>query len=146
MTLDKGSSRPDMPTQGRWPDEKPIEDPIPFIPNHILGELVSLLITFAVLVVLASLLPAGLESEADPLSTPEHIKPEWYFLAVYQFLKLVPEVLGVLAPVVAGLVLTLLPFLDLSPDRSPRRRPLAMALLAVAMIAWIGLTLWGKYS
>ncbi|MBI4520142.1 MAG: hypothetical protein HY701_04855 [Gemmatimonadetes bacterium] len=131
----------------QWsPDEKPIEDPIPFIPNHILGELVSLLLTFAVLIVLASLLPAGLESEADPLTTPEHVKPEWYFLAVYQFLKLVPEVLGVLAPVVAGLALTLLPFLDREPRRNPRRRPLAMALLAAALVAWIGLTIWGKLS
>lgn len=126
--------------------EKPIEDPIPFVPNHILGELVSLLITFALLVVLASMLPAGLEPEADPLATPEHIKPEWYFLAVYQLLKLVPEVVGVLAPVVAGLALLFLPFLDRSPERHPRRRPVAMAVFIVALLVFIGLSIWGRVS
>ncbi|MBI4539567.1 MAG: cytochrome b subunit of the bc complex [Gemmatimonadetes bacterium] len=132
--------------QARFPQEKPIEDPVPFVPNHILGELVSLLIAFAVLVVLAALLPAGLEPQADPLATPEHIKPEWYFLAVYQLLKLVPEVVGVLAPAVAGVALTLLPFLDPSRERNLRRRPVAMAVFAAAVLVSVGLTIWGKLS
>ena len=45
----------------------------------------------AILVVLASVFPAGLEEEANPLETPAHIKPEWYFLAVYELLKHVPR-------------------------------------------------------
>lgn len=128
------------------PEERPLEDPIPFVPNHILGELVALLLVFALLVVLASLFPAGLESEADPLTTPEHIKPEWYFLAVYQFLKLVPEAVGVILPVLALIALALLPFLDRNPARHPRWRPAAMTGFAVVLLLFLVFTVWGKLS
>lgn len=128
------------------PQERPIEDPIPFVPNHILGELVALLLVFALLIVLASMFPAGLGLAADPLTTPEHIKPEWYFLAVYQFLKLVPEAVGVILPVLALIALTLLPFLDRNPVRHPRWRPAAMAAFGVVLILFVVFTIWGKLS
>jgi hypothetical protein len=78
----------------------------PFFPNEIVKMIIVVLCTLALLTFLA-VLPVFLEhlgiegmaheqEPADPSSTPPHIRPEWYFLAVYQYLKLMPsEVLGV---------------------------------------------------
>jgi hypothetical protein len=78
----------------------------PFFPNEIVKMIIVVLCTLALLTFLA-VLPVFLEhlgiagmaheqAPADPSSTPPHIRPEWYFLAVYQYLKLMPsEVLGV---------------------------------------------------
>ena len=78
----------------------------PFFPNEIVKMIIVVLCTVALLTFLA-VLPVFLEhlgvagmaheqQPADPSSTPPHIRPEWYFLAVYQYLKLMPsEVLGI---------------------------------------------------
>ena len=100
----------------------------------------------AVLIVLASTLPVGLEEPANPLHTPEHAKPEWYFLFLYQGLKVVPRIVGVTLPIVGGLVLLLLPFIDRNPQRSPRRRPVAIAIGIVCLIGIIVFTIWGWLS
>jgi cytochrome b6-f complex subunit 4 len=75
------------------PDRKKL---IPFFPDYVLDEMIAWYIALALLIVVASLFPAGLEEQADPLSTPAHIKPEWYFLFLYQALKWVPRIVGVL--------------------------------------------------
>ena len=67
--------------------EYPEEDTIPFFPNYVILEVIVSFLVLAALIVLASLLPVGLEEKADPFSTPQHIKPEWYFLWIYQFIK-----------------------------------------------------------
>ncbi len=63
---------------------------MPFFPNYILDEIIAWYVMLAALIVLASLFPAGLEEPADPLRTPAHTKPEWYFLFLYQGLKVHP--------------------------------------------------------
>lgn len=63
--------------------------------------------------------------EADPLVTPAHIVPEWYFLAQYAILRGIPnKLLGVIALVSSILVLLLLPILHVSKIRSSAMRPL----------------------
>ncbi|MFQ6057300.1 MAG: cytochrome b subunit of the bc complex [Anaerolineae bacterium] len=118
---------------------------IPFL-NYLFGELIMWYIMLAVLIILASLFPAGLEEKADPLRTPPHIKPEWYFLAIYQLLKLVPRSIGILTPIVGIIILLLLPFLDRNPEVHPRKRPLAIAIGLVVVVAMTILTIWGYYS
>ena len=102
----------------------------PFWPNEIVRMLVVVLCTLAVIMVLV-VLPTVLEwagvtglvheeEPADPRVTPEHIKPEWYFLAVYQYLKLMEypqrwfgidgKVLGVVSQGVFALPVLALPF------------------------------------
>ncbi|MCL4459860.1 MAG: cytochrome b subunit of the bc complex [Chloroflexi bacterium] len=121
-------------------------DTYPFFPDHFLIEVIIAYIMLALLVILASLFPAGLEAKANPLSTPAHIKPEWYFLSLYQALKLVPRVVGILAPIVGSILLLLLPFLDRNPRRHPGRRPLAMGVTALILATIIALTIWGQVS
>lgn len=111
----------------------------------------------ALLIVLSSLFPAGLEEKADPLVTPLHIKPEWYFLGVYQFLKLTGELrpfLGPQAPILVGLavpgmvviLMVILPFIDCNPERRPGRRPFAMVVAGAIVVGLIILTYLGQIS
>jgi quinol-cytochrome oxidoreductase complex cytochrome b subunit len=119
---------------------------IPFFPNYILDEVIAWYVMLAVLLVLASLFPAGLEAPADPLRTPPHTKPEWYFLFLYQWLKLVPRLIGVAVPILGGAVLLLLPFLDRNPYIAARRRPIAIAIATVTIIAVVAFSIWGARS
>lgn len=118
----------------------------PFFPHYVLDEVIAWEALLGVLVVLASVLPAGLEDKANPLETPAHIKPEWYFLSVYQLLKVVPRIVGVVVPIVALVVLALLPFLDQNPEVRARKRPLILFLGLVVVVGTIGLTIWGQSS
>jgi len=101
-----------------------------FFPNFFLRELMAWYVALGVLGVLAALAPWELGSKADPFApAPAGIKPEWYFLFMFQTLKLLPaqiwfvdgEVLGILAFGAAGLLWTLLPFLDRSQEGRPQR-------------------------
>lgn len=75
------------------------EKTIPFFPDHITTEAyvaVGVLIILIGFGIWGLLSPIGLEAPADSLQTPTHTKPEWYFLFLYQFLKIdsIPMVLG----------------------------------------------------
>jgi cytochrome b6 len=94
---------------------------IPFFPNFFLRDLIGWLCALGVLATLAAYFPAELGKKADPFQpAPIGIKPEWYFMAMFQTLKLLPahilgiegELLGVLGFSLVGLVLVLMPFLD----------------------------------
>jgi quinol-cytochrome oxidoreductase complex cytochrome b subunit len=88
----------------------------------------------------------GLGDPADPMNTPAHIKPEWYFLGLYQLLKFVSKDIGAALPVVLVGLLFFWPFIDRRPDASPRaqhRRFIAVAVFTVIILA---LTLWGELS
>lgn len=84
---------------------------------------------------------------ADPFNTPEHIKPEWYFLASYQFLKLIPSEFGALAiQSILLLAFIFLPFLDPFPNKRISQRPVFLGIVILAIIAYVGLTVWGAFS
>jgi ubiquinol-cytochrome c reductase cytochrome b subunit len=129
--------RPDP--RGREPEGKTT----PFFPNYILDELIAWYVLLALLVVLASLFPAGLEDKANALQTPVGTKPEWYFLAVYEFLKLVPRTVGIMVPVVGLGLLAALPFLDRRPEVLMRRRKISMLVATVILGVFVALTARG---
>lgn len=148
-----GSDR-EFPGRYKHP-EYPEEDTIPFFPNYVILEVIVSYIVLAALIVLASVLPTGLEDKADPFNTPLHIKPEWYFLWIYQFIKVPPlllgsgvlaELAGILIPAVGILLLILLPFLDRNPERRPARRRLAMIVTVAIVLILVALSIWGRYS
>jgi quinol-cytochrome oxidoreductase complex cytochrome b subunit len=81
---------------------------------------------------------------ANPLVTPAHIVPEWYFLPFYAILRSVPDKLGgVLLMFGAILILFVLPWLDTSKVRSAKFRPIYKQLFWVFLICCIGLTYAG---
>ncbi len=123
-------------------------DSIPFYPDHVRTEArVTAVITVILLVVgaIAMAFPVGTGVPADPMNTPAHVKPEWYFLALYQLLKFVPETVGVMVPIVGLIALILWPFLDRKPDshRAQRLRAIGVGVFLVVAIA---LSIWGELS
>ncbi|HSO30070.1 MAG TPA: cytochrome b N-terminal domain-containing protein, partial [Candidatus Sulfomarinibacteraceae bacterium] len=122
----------------------PATEPVkPFFPDYVLDEVIAWYAVTAALVILATLFPAGLEAKADPLLTPEHIKPEWYFLGVYEFLKFVPRDVGIITPIVLVMVIVILPLLDRNQEVRPRRRPIAIACAVVLLVGLGTLTYLG---
>ena len=130
------------------------EDPhgIPFFPNYTtkdMGVIALFLTLLAGTVFFAPwlFLPETAFTPADPFSTPVGIKPEWYFLAAYQTLRLFPsEVAGLAVQAVAVTFLFLLPFIDRGQERRPARRPLFLCLFSLGIVLYIGLTIWGHFS
>jgi ubiquinol-cytochrome c reductase cytochrome b subunit len=100
-------------------------------------------------------MPVGLQEPADPLNTPLHVKPEWYFLFLYQLLKVVPDyvffgqiegrVLVTVGTIVGLLGLMLLPFFDKKED-TKRAWWIRAGLSALVLIIIIALTIWGEVS
>jgi quinol-cytochrome oxidoreductase complex cytochrome b subunit len=126
----------------------PEEKTIPFFPDHIRTEAyvtLGILVIVFIVGILGSFLPVGLQEPADPMNTPAHAKPEWYFLFLYQLLKYVSKTAGVVIPVVGLIVLTIWPFLDRREDTIKARR-LRWALVIVTLAAIIALTVLGEIT
>ena len=85
----------------------------PFLSEFLLIDGCIWLVLFGLIATLATLIPAEIGIKADPLGqTPAGIKPEWYFLFMFQTLKHVPPTLGVLLFGLVAAFLTVVPFLD----------------------------------
>ncbi|MCI0521268.1 MAG: hypothetical protein L0Z70_13560 [Chloroflexi bacterium] len=122
---------------------------IPFYPDHVRTEarvVVGVMVVVLSVAVAGLLFPVGIGDPADPMNTPLHVKPEWYFLALYQLLKYIPKTIGALVPVVALAILALWPFIDPKPDKSQRNWKIRLIVLTVGMLILIGLTIWGELS
>lgn len=125
------------------------DESIPFYPDHVRNEarvVLGLTILVVVVGLIGLFLPVGLGEPADPLNTPAHVKPEWYFLALYQLLKFIPKTTGAVLPVIALLILTIWPFLDRKPDRSRRATRIRLIGVILALVILIVLTIWGEVS
>nr|AEN03121.1 cytochrome b [Ornithorhynchus anatinus]AEN03122.1 cytochrome b [Ornithorhynchus anatinus] len=124
-------------------------DKIPFHPYYSVKDLVGFFMTILVLLTLVLFTPDLLGdpdnyTPANPLSTPPHIKPEWYFLFAYAILRSIPNKLGgVLALVASILILILVPLLHTSYQRGLAFRPLTQMLFWILVtdlltLTWIG--------
>jgi quinol-cytochrome oxidoreductase complex cytochrome b subunit len=83
--------------------------------------------------------------EANPLVTPAHIVPEWYYLPFYAILRAIPnKLLGVIALFSAIIVLAFLPWLDTSRVRSARFRPVYRVFFWAFVLCCIGLGYLGS--
>ena len=122
-----------------------------FYPSFLFKEIfVMMLIFILVAIILSLVFPVGLGDPADPTDNLFVPKPEWYFMSLYELLKFFPGKFEVIATAIipaGGIVaLFLLPFIDRNPEKRPRKRPLAMVLMFLAVAAIIGLTLIGILS
>ena len=142
-----GLANPRRPEPRGATTEADTEPLRPFFPHYLVDELMAWYVILAILVVLASLFPAGLEGQANPLETPAHTKPEWYYLGVYQLLKVVPiKVVGIMMPIIGVGLLVIWPFLDRSPEVVARRRKVAVGTATAVIVGLIVLTIWGYVS
>lgn len=114
-------------------ENKPINEKktMPFFPNFLLRDILFWLVVLNIVALLAVLFPWELGVKADPFApAPAGIKPEWYFMFMFQSLKYIPshvlfmdgEVLGILLFSAAGLLWTLIPFWDRKTLRGEKSR------------------------
>jgi len=133
------------------------DDTIPFFPDHVKTEFYVVLGILAVVLIIAIagfIKPVGLGEPADPLNTPLHVKPEWYFLSLYQILKKIPpmvlgiqgKTIGVVIPIVLVALVFVWPFIDSKADKSRRVYWIRLAFSIFAVVAIIALTIWGEVS
>ncbi len=153
-----GSNNPDGieikdgPKGNRWSDTAPA-DGIPFHPYYSVKDIVGVVVFLMIFSVIMFFVPEMggwfLEKDnfvpADPLKTPEHIVPLWYFTAFYAILRAVPDkFLGVMAMFGAIIVLFLLPWLDRSPVKSIKYKgmiskvTLAIFVVTFVALSWLG--------
>ncbi len=130
-------------------DRKTPEDSIPFHPYYTIKDAYGLSVFFLIYLGIVYFAPNFFGEPdnyipADPLVTPPHIVPEWYFLPFYAILRSIPDKLsGVIAMFSAIIVLFALPFLDKHPVRSAKFRPyyrLAFWVLLIdcIILGWVG--------
>ena len=109
-------------------------DKSPFHPYYTIKDILGALLLLLILISLVLFSPDLLGdpdnyTPANPLNTPPHIKPEWYFLFAYAILRSIPNKLGgVLALVFSILILAFIPLLHTSKQRSIIFRPLSQCL------------------
>lgn len=119
--------------------------PQPFYPYQLFRDAVVVLVGMGLLVTCALLLKPPLYSVADPSGTAFTPRPEWYFLGLYELLKLMPprlEILGtVVIPGLVAIGMILLPWLDRSPSRHPayRKWVIDVGLIVIFLIGTLTL-------
>ena len=152
-----GSNNPDGVDikKKKGADGKPL-DGIPFHPYYTVKDLfgAGFFLTIAAFIVFFAPTFGDLFLEydnfvpANPMVTPDHIKPVWYFTPYYAMLRAVPDKLaGVMIMGGAVMILFLLPWLDRSPVRSVRYRgPLSKLLIGIFVVAFVSLAWLGLQS
>jgi quinol-cytochrome oxidoreductase complex cytochrome b subunit len=132
------------------PDKKIYEH---FFPNFVMKDILVWILAVNVLFALTMLAPWGIGPEADPFApAPIGIKPEWYFLAPFQFLKLIPpmvgpiegELFGVLLMSLVGLGFVIVPFFDNGSNQG--RSKAATAFGVAVLIGLIVFSILGALS
>nr|AGA63731.1 cytochrome b [Naemorhedus baileyi] len=124
-------------------------DKIPFHPYYTTKDILGTMLLILILMLLVLFTPDLLGdpdnyTPANPLNTPPHIKPEWYFLFAYAILRSIPNKLGgVLALILSILILVLVPFLHTSKQRSMMFRPFSQCVFWILVadlltLTWIG--------
>nr|QYL33609.1 cytochrome b [Ovis aries]QYL33616.1 cytochrome b [Ovis aries] len=124
-------------------------DKIPFHPYYTIKDILGAILLILILMLLVLFTPDLLGdpdnyTPANPLNTPPHIKPEWYFLFAYAILRSIPNKLGgVLALILSILVLVIMPLLHTSKQRSMMFRPISQCMFWIVVadlltLTWIG--------
>jgi ubiquinol-cytochrome c reductase cytochrome b/c1 subunit len=138
-------------------DRKGPQDSIPFHPYYTIKDMFGLCVFLVVYAAFVFFMPNALGDPANyipanPLQTPPEIVPEWYFLPFYAILRSVPDILfipaklaGVLAMFGSIGLLFVLPWLDTSPVRSSRFRPVYRWFVGALLLACVGLGICGAH-
>ncbi|MEJ2084302.1 MAG: cytochrome bc complex cytochrome b subunit [Acidobacteriota bacterium] len=135
--------------------EKAANRSMKFFPNFALRDLWGWILALGVLAAMAALFPWELGEKADPFAPAyKDIRPEWYFMFMFETLKLVPggEIFGIeyeAFPILffglGGVLLMLVPFLDRRAGTTDRS-PIFSSIGVLALVYMVGMTAWGYRS
>ena len=117
-----------------------------FYPNQLFMDTAVAMLAFAIIVVLAFVMPAPLLAKADPNNAQFIPAPAWYFYALYGLLRMFPQNLSlvptVILPGLFTMVLLLLPWLDRNPNRALARRPFTIPFVILSVALIVGITVY----
>ena len=152
VSREHGISLPARIVEGDLPEaeKKRATERIDYIPNLMTHEVfLACLTIFAIVVMSAFFYNAPLEHHADPQKTPLDTKAPWYFLWIQGLLKLGdPALMGIVVPTLVLLLFFAVPYIDRNPYRMMSKRPVAVTLgllfvLALAVLTYMGTPWYG---
>jgi cytochrome b6 len=130
-------------------EEREASRALPFWPNFVYREMIVWLALLGALITLAVLLPPSLEKSADVMApAPQGIRPEWYFLFLFQTLKIFPakilfvngDTVAVLLILLGGVLFFFLPLIDNKPAE---RKGKIITVAAFVLIAYaVAMSIW----
>jgi len=130
-------------TEFRFKDEETgMPKTFNFFPDHLYTELMIGLVLMILLSALATILPATLGQQANPLQTPEVIKPEWFFYVAFRWLKLFAGTAAVLSMGFIVFIMFAWPFIDAWVRKHTRFQEFSVYVGIIGVFTIIGLTLW----
>ncbi len=113
-----------------------------FFPDHLLTEILIGLVLMILLTALATIYPPEMGPKADPLVTPEVIKPEWFFYVAFRWLKLFSGTAAVLSTGFVVFIMFVWPFIDAAIRKRTRFQEASIWIGIVGVLAIVGLTVW----
>ena len=113
-----------------------------FFPDHLYTELLIGLVVMIVLSAVATIFPATMGPPADPFSTPEIIKPEWFFYVAFRWLKLFTGTAAILSMGFIVFTMFAWPFIDAAIRRRTRFQEASVWIGIVGVLAIVGMTVW----
>lgn len=124
---------------------------IPFFPDFVMHDFIVWMIVLNIIALLAVFFPWELGNKADPLAAaPAGIRPEWYFMFMFETLKLIPahvlfiegELLGILFFIIGGLIWFFVPFFDQQANYNKRSK--FWTIFGILLVLYmVGMTIWG---
>jgi quinol-cytochrome oxidoreductase complex cytochrome b subunit len=124
---------------------------IPFFPDFVLHDFIIWMIILNIIALLAVFFPWELGSKADALApAPAGIRPEWYFVFMFETLKVIPahvlfiegELFGILIFIIGGIIWFFVPFLDKRANKGERSR--FWTYFGIGLLVYmVGMTIWG---
>jgi len=125
-------------------DDEPEDKPkhFNFFPDHMLTELMIGLVLMIVLSALATVFPATMGPAADPLTTPDVIKPEWFFYVSFRWLKLFSLSFAVLSTGFIVGAMFVWPWIDAVLRKVTKNEDISVYIGIVATFLLVGLTVW----
>lgn len=118
-----------------------------FWPDHATSELLIGVLLMYLLTIMALIFPPSLGQPADPLVTPEHIKPEWYFYFSFRLLKLTSLKVSVVFSMILGIIAFFWPFIEewLS-SRWENADRISVPVGILAVLGFLVLTVWESFA
>lgn len=130
-------------TEFEFDEEKVLErKTFPLFPDHVLTELLIATLILYILTMMTVFFPAGLGDRANPLITPDHIKPEWYFYASFKWLKLTNVYIGILGQIAFAVAIFFWPFIDYFLIKWFPKKGMSIKIGFLGFSSYLILTVW----